>query len=76
MPGAAFVHVLTTSLLAVRFLRAEPHAYYYCKAEGGSCKCKSLDWSFGYGVSLQSKKGCWRMLSSQTLPHRSHSSQT
>ena len=29
----------------VRFLRMDPHAYYFCKVKG--CDCKSLCWNFG-----------------------------
>jgi DNA repair protein RAD16 len=29
----------------VRFLRMDPHAYYFCKVKG--CECKSLCWNFG-----------------------------
>ena len=29
----------------VRFLRMDPHAYYFCKVKG--CECKSLSWNFG-----------------------------
>ena len=32
----------------VRFLRIDPHAYYFCKAKGG-CSCKSLHYRFTKG---------------------------
>ena len=30
----------------VRYLRLDPYSYYGCSAKG--CKCKSLDWNFGW----------------------------
>jgi hypothetical protein len=29
----------------IRFLKLEPHAFYFCKGKG--CECKSLAWNFG-----------------------------
>ena len=31
----------------IRFLRLDPHAYYFCKSKG--CKCKSLHYKFSHG---------------------------
>ena len=50
----------------VHFLRLSPYAYYYCKAEDGSCDCKSLKYDFGeddkHCVCCGHSKGqhyCW-----------------
>lgn len=34
----------------IRFLRIDPHAYYYCKRKG--CECKSLHYRFFKGKCL------------------------
>ena len=52
----------------VRFLRMDPHAYYFCKVKG--CECKSLCWNFG-----PEQRAC-RECGHAGLRHYSHFNQT
>merc|ERR1719317_1796116 len=45
LSGTPFQNRIGELYSLVKFLKLDPHAFYFCKMKG--CKCKSVNWSFG-----------------------------